>query len=96
MNKKLEETAVSTPSAPMSAPRYAVHHLLANIPEILMIGIVIWAMDFAAIFSVAGILHAGFYVLIALAVVFAAPALWASWHTLRLALLPDDKFAIEG
>ncbi len=94
MQSKPEETPVSTTTA--SAPRYSLRHLLANIPEILMIGIAIWATDLAAIFSVAGILHAGFYLLVALAVIFALPALWASWHTLRLALLPDDKYAIEG
>lgn len=94
MKNPSEETPVSAATVP--APRYALRHLLANIPEILMIGIAIWAMDAVAIFSFAGILHAGFYVLIALAVVFGLPALWASWQTLRLALMPDDKYAIEG
>lgn len=93
MQNKSEETPVSTPAAPASAPRYALRHLLANIPEMLMIGIAIWAMDFAAIISFAGILHAGLYLLIGMAAIFALPALWASWQTLRLALLPDDKFA---
>lgn len=82
-----ELPASGTPDAksPVPSPLKA---LFSNLPEILMIGITIWVADAAAIISFIGILHAGIILAVALALIFAAPALWASWQTLKLAAFP--------
>ena len=90
-------TAPLGPIAPVSLPRAAklraiLRAIRDNFPEIMIINMVIWVAAIAAILSFAGMFPGPLIGVPIFSVLFGAPAVWASWQTIKLALRPpSDK-----
>lgn len=56
---------------------------------ILLLFTEIWSVAIASVWAVAGVLNLPIFVTGSLGVIIGAAALWASWHTLRLAIAAE-------
>jgi hypothetical protein len=80
----------SEPLLPAAAERLAARVVLAAVfvalPELLLVNLELWLTIAAAIWAVGGLLHLAGTSQTLVASLIAAPGLWISWWTLRMAV----------
>jgi hypothetical protein len=63
---------------------------VANLPEFLLINLMLWLAVLAMIWATGGLLHLGQQGVWVLATFFCLPGLWAMMHTVRMAVRVDE------
>lgn len=91
---EMQTAPLGTKAPARLSPAPKTHAILrtvaANLPEIMIINMIIWVAAIAAILSFAGMFPGPLIGTPIFAILFGAPAVWGSWQTIKLALKPEE------